>query len=62
MLMYIKPKPLISFKLLLKCTCLMGQNLHHLMLQDGKLLLLLAELLLLLLQLLQQLLQQLLLK
>ena len=57
MLMYIKPKPLISLKLLLKCTCLMGQNLHHLMLQHGKLLLLLlAELLLLLLHLLQQLL------
>ena len=50
MVMYIKPKPLISLKLLL-----MGQNLHHLMLQHGKLLLL-AELVLLLLHLLQQLL------
>ena len=50
MLMYIKPKPIIPLKLLLKCMCLMSQNLHHLMLQHGKLLLLLAVLLLHLLQ------------
>ena len=59
MLMYIKPKPLIYLKLLLKHS-LMCQNLHHLMLQHGKLLLLLlllAVLLLLLLHLLQQLLK-----
>ena len=56
MLMYIKPKPLIYLKLLLKCMSLMCQNLHHLMLQHGKLLLLLL-LAVLLLHLLQQLLK-----